>query len=157
MTSPERNFTVMAFMETHEEGTQPAHWPQHVTLTPWMTGDQKRFSKELSEIARWHDPIKVNVSDVELFGPDANRPVWILEPTDLMDKLHHFIIKRVEVTGVAAFGETIWARENFRPHITQHQDHPTYSVGDALILPHLSIVSRQDGLKSIDQHIKLGQ
>lgn len=148
-------FMFMACTQYNSECQPLPEWPQHMTVTPWMTGDVVPLIEEIEDhIGSSIGTIQALITGEEHFGPHNEVKVWTLEETDLIRSLHTRALELTSRLGTPLEDET-FVGLRYRPHITQKPGQPERSIGQRLFLTHVSVVGKVAGQKTILRNIGL--
>jgi len=96
--------------------------PPHCTVMQWFpTGagfEISRCNRMLSKLARSlrDEPIKLESSHYEEFGPNHDVPVHVLERSDALNLFHTKLFLELANIGSVPY-ELQWAGAGFRPHV----------------------------------------
>lgn len=152
MADAER-FMVVAFTQQWPEGQPLASWPQHMTVTPWMTGDRLATIGAITDIAAEFEPLEVRIASIEQFGDTHEIPVWTLGPRELLVGLHNSVVSRIGEA--ASLDAETYTGDTYSPHMTTRPTQPRHELGEQLVLPTLSVIGKIAGQKIIYKNISL--
>lgn len=138
----EAKFIPAFFLPVVEDGQEfePGQWPQHVTLFPPMEqAYDPEFGSRLRAQLNQHHPFIVRTAGEELFGPEKNIPVRLLEPSLSLQGVHYLIERAI---GEIMHDKTY--RSPYNPHVTveKFDDLPR---GVSIFIAGLSIVEKRQG------------
>lgn len=146
-------FMVVHFTEPHEQGKTMRRWDQHLTIVPWAEGDLEAASTRLERTLSGFSGFEATVYASDNFGPNKNSPVWLIEPTDLLQGLHNAVHRIIKHT--ATIDDETHLGENYKPHITRWPGHPLLHTDDTFKIRNISIVRKTDNIKYIHKNIRL--
>ncbi len=148
MADAER-FMVVAFTQQWPEGQPLASWPQHMTVTPWMTGDRLATIGAITDIAAEIEPLEVRIASIEQFGDTHGT----LGPRDLLVGLHKSVVSRIGEA--ASLDDEAYTGDTYSPHMTTKPTQPGHELGEQLVLPTLSVIGKITDQKIIHKNIPL--
>ncbi len=112
--------------------------PLHVTLFPPL---QARYEKEFGYVMKGvvnpQTPFEVTVGEEDLFGPEYDVPVFHIEESPQLKRIHQSL---VHALGVLLHDDTY--RQPYNPHITIRPGEQTVHTGDNILIGGFSIVEK---------------
>lgn len=120
-----------------------SQWPLHVTVAPNFQAavDTDDLIQALHQVCLRLEQVDVLVGNEDLFGPDANIPVNVVEHDDGLSVIHETLINALVSLG-AGLDTPEYSRQGYRPHITIT---PTSRAraGDRIRLRQLALVNME--------------
>lgn len=95
-------------------------WPLHVTLLANFTISQpiETLIEKLELFAQETEPFEIMSDGEDLFGPNQNVAVSLIQPSESIRKLHADLVSITKSLG-AEYDEPKFMGEGFRPHATK--------------------------------------
>ncbi len=93
-------------------------WPLHITLLPLfvLNGSITELENKLGIHCAQLHPVKTSVIGHEMFGPDRNIPVSLMDPTPEVTALHNKLVDIIK--GDVIFDHPQFIGLGFRPHVS---------------------------------------
>jgi hypothetical protein len=137
-----QKYTIIQLLEDVPEGIQFewTNWPLHSTLVDVFAidWDAPTLIKKLEELLADHAQARSVAEEDELFGPEKQTRVVLLQKTSDLVKLHLDLVAMLE-EGRLKPNDPQFIREGFLPHSTV-QKHARLNKGDQVTFDTLSLI-----------------
>ncbi len=162
MADPEITYQYLVMLPLHplEIGPYTGKTVPHCTLMHWFT-----LSKCLGEVGlkNWLAELKFDsvaskielvLSRIELFGPDTDVPVYVVEANPILHMMHRKIASFLTAEA-CILARTDWIGENYRPHVTILPGQ-SFTIGSMYTVGQLALIRRCKGqCKEVIQTVPL--
>lgn len=142
-----QKYTIVQLLEGMEVGAQfpSTNWPLHVTIADTFAVEWNKdgLSERLAGLLAGRKPMTAVAADDELFGPEKQTRVTILDMSQELIALHCDLVALLGDAG-AVFNDPQFTEDGFRAHATV-QPHARLNKGDTVHFTELSIVDMFPG------------
>jgi hypothetical protein len=140
-------YVLVKFLESMPDGTEfPGNnWPLHLTIVGHftVTWNEAELTRKLRELLSMQPMITVCAQHDELFGPQRDIPVTVLEPAPELISLHNKVVTLLK-TGHSVFDNLEFIESGYRPHVSIQADDRLHE-GDVVQIEAVSLVDMAPG------------
>lgn len=140
-----RRYVIAGVFDGLEPGVEfdRKHWPAHVTLVSNFVTDApaRTLAAAMRRIVSNERPLRIELGEREMFGPDRDVPVRLVRSESLAD-LHERSIAELRAVAVITADEPRYWHAAYRPHVTLVPS--VASSGDVLTESREIVLARLD-------------
>ncbi|MBI5161849.1 MAG: 2'-5' RNA ligase family protein [Micrococcales bacterium] len=138
---------VVAFLDDLPLGAEfePGEQPVHLTLVPRTSTDAElgQLEAAIESALAAFGPLEIEGGDDELFGPDHDVEVTLVEDDGTLASVHRELLRALRPLGMRVLAPP-FVGAGFRPHVTVRGDE-RIERGERLTLDAVALLTRDDG------------
>lgn len=155
LSKDERYFYVF-LTEKLNVGDKSNHTPQHVTLVPPFSANEKIVLAVAKLVATKSDSFEIKLDGRTMIGPKKDIPVISVRPNNYLHAIHVSLFDELEKQNINT-GYTRYIRDEFTPHITIKKHLPSINETKSMIFDHIAVIHKLKNLKTVLAIYKLGK
>ena len=129
--------------EPREIGESTPHSPQHLTLVPPFLAEPNFVIESAQAVGRNVKQFPARIGEIALLGPKKDLEVYTVEPLQLLNLLHNFLMDELERREVDT-SHMKHIRDEYRPHITVKPRHQRLQKDNRLTIDHIAVMEKAD-------------